>query len=400
MRILQVARYGSVKGGTESYVAALCDGLRAAGHEVALAYRFDADASRPEVAGGVQIAAITSRTADASPVEAAEVRRAVEGFAPDLVHVHNAEAAWLPGFAARLAPVVSAVHDHRLDCPAGTRYWAAWSRACDVKPGAGCLGYNLAAHCGSLRANATLEPYRRWKRLHAAARRGPQIQVFSEFMRDALQRVGVEAPVAVTPYPCPPLPSPAAIRIDDPRPIVFAHGRATKEKGFDLLLDAMSSVATPAQLVVAGAGHHLDALRRAARSAPARHRVRFLGWTDRATLHAWLQAAAVAAVPSAWPEPFGIAGLEAMHAAKPVVATAIGGIGEWLADGETGFAVAPRDAAGFGRALDRLLADPALRERLGAAGRARIERDFTLERHVAALLEIYDETRRGWKEAA
>ena len=381
-------------------VRELCAGLRDAGHDVALAYRFDPDDTRPEVRAGAQIAAITSRGTTPTAVEAAEVRKFVTAYAPDVIHIHNAEAAWLPARCDRIAPVVSAVHDHRLDCPTGTRYWAAWSRACDVSPGAACLGYNVAAHCGSLRANATLEPYLQWKRLHAAARRGPQIQVFSEFMRRMLMRVGIEAAIDVTPYPATRLPDAPLVDRGDPRPVVFAHGRATKEKGFDLLLDAMAAVEVPAHLVIAGDGHHLPALRRAAHAVPKRHRVTFLGWTERDALAGWLRAATVAAVPSAWPEPFGIAGLEAMSSGLPVVASDLGGIREWLDDGVTGIAVPARDPAAFGRAIARLLTDAPLRERMGAAARARIESDFTRDAHIDRVVALYEHARRSWKEAA
>lgn len=400
MRVLQIGRYGSVKGGAESYVRELCAGLRDAGHDVALAYRFDPDDSRPEVRAGMQIAAITSRGASPTPVEAAEIRRAIDAARPDVIHVHNAEAAWLPSLCDGIAPVVNAVHDHRLDCPTGTRYWAAWSRACEVAPGGTCLGYNVAAHCGSLRANLTLEPYLRWKRLHESARRGPRIQVFSTYMREMLERVGIHAPVEVTPYPATALPPAGAADAGDPRPVVFAHGRATKEKGFDVLIEAMQAVEVPAHLVIAGDGHHLPALRRAAAAVPDRHRVTFLGWTQRDALAAWLAAATVAAVPSAWPEPFGIAGLEAMSAGVPVVATDIGGIREWLDDAVTGLAVPPRDPAAFGRAIARLLADAPLRERMGTAARARVQTHFTRDAHVGRVVEIYEQARRSWKEAA
>ncbi len=400
MRILQVARYGSVKGGTEAYLAELCRGLRDAGHDVALAYRFDPDDARAEVRGGVLLPAITSLGAQPSRAEADEVRRAVAAFAPDVIHVHNAEASWLPGALSRLAPVVSAVHDHRLDCPAGTRYWAAWGRACDITPGPVCLGFNVAAHCGSLKANATLQPYLRWKRLNRAAADGPQIQVFSSFMRDALVKSGIRAPIQVTPYPCPEMPAPQALAREDNRPLVFATGRATKEKGFDLLIDAVGRIETPLHLAIAGSGHHLDALRRKAAGAPSRHRVQMLGWLQRGELASWYAAAGIVAVPSAWPEPFGIVGLEAMAAGKPVVATDIGGVREWLVPQQTGIAVPPRDVEAFAAAIRLLLDDAPLRAAMGSAGRARVESSFTLDAHVLRVLEMYQQARRSWEAAA
>lgn len=400
MRVFQLARYGSVKGGTEAYIAELSRGLREAGHEVALGYRFDPDSSRAEVRAGTQIAALSSRNETPTDIELAEVTRAIESFRPDVVHAHNVEASWLPDVVRRLAPVVTAVHDHRLDCPTGTRYWAAWNKACTVAPGAACLGYNVAAHCGSLRANATLEPYLRWRRLHRAAVDGPAIQVFSDHMAQALRRSGIRAPVTVTPYPCPVLPdAPPAERGDD-RPLVFAPGRATKEKGFDLLLDALPSLTAPVHVAIAGTGHHLAALRRKAARAPRRHRVQFLGWLDRRDLAAWYAAADVVAVPSAWPEPFGIVGLEAMAAGRPVVATDLGGVREWLVPNETGFAVPPRDAAGFAAAIARLVGDAELRGRMGAAARARVDALHTLDCHVDRIVELYRHACRGWEKAA
>src|SRR3954467_4466167 len=90
-------------------------------------------------------------------------------------------------------------------------------------------------------------------------------------------------------------------------------------------------------------------------------------------------------------EPFGIINLEAMACATAVVATATGGILEVVVDGETGLLVPiaqggdasfePDDPAGFSHDLasgiNRLLADPALRQRMGAAGRQRVERLFS-----------------------
>ncbi|GAC1418125.1 MAG: hypothetical protein NVSMB57_12880 [Actinomycetota bacterium] len=398
MKILHVARYGSVKGGTEAYVRELIRGQQDAGHDVALAYRFDPDDSRTEVRDGVQLSSITSGGAAPSAVEASEVVRVMTSMSPDMVHIHNFEAAWLPGFAARFAPVVSGIHDHRLDCPTGTRYWTAWNRVCDIGPGARCLGYNVAAHCGSLKANATLEPYLRWRRLRAAATNGPEIQVFSQFMANALARAGVRAPVSVTPYPAPGLPLHADPPVTRAYPIVFATGRITKEKGFDLLIDALFTVKTPVHLAIAGDGHHARTLR--AREVPQPHTIEHLGWVSSETLASWYRAATVMAVPSAWPEPFGIVGLEAMSAAKPVVATRVGGISEWLRDGVTGIAVPPQDAHALGRAIQSLLDDPATRDRMGQAGESLVREQFSLNAHLERVEQMYEQARRGWEKAA
>ena len=80
--------------------------------------------------------------------------------------------------------------------------------------------------------------------------------------------------------------------------------------------------------------------------------------------------ASVVVVPSLWPEPFGIVGIEALAAGRPVIASATGGIGDWLEDGVCGLCVPPGDAGALARALNELLADPERQDAMGAAGKA------------------------------
>ena len=394
MRILHVARYGSVKGGAETYLAALCEQQRADGHTVALAFGLDPDHGRPEVRDGVQMTSLVEPRATASDEERRVLVRAIEAFEPEIVHVHAPDMAWIAPLANEHAPTLLGVHDHTLHCPTGTKFWTRWHRACTVSPGARCLGYNAVAGCGSLRANATLQPYTRWKAARGAAR-GLPIQVFSRFMREQLARAGLdEALIHVTPYPVPPLADPQPPDEHDDRPVVFANGRLNKEKGFDLLIRALYDVGEPVHLVIAGYGHARDALEQVAIRAPQGNRVTFPGWLSPPAMAGWYRRAAVVAVPSAWAEPFGIVGLEAMAHGKPVVAFDVGGIREWLADGETGILVPPGDAAKLGRAIGTLLQDRALRQKMGEAGTTRVSAVHDLVGHSARLTTLYQALRR------
>lgn len=87
--------------------------------------------------------------------------------------------------------------------------------------------------------------------------------------------------------------------------------------------------------------------------------------------------------------------LEAMAAGKPVVATRAGGAAEVVVDGETGILVKPGDVDGLREALLRLAADPALRRRMGEAGKARVLQGYTVERMVKAYEELYFKLTRG-----
>jgi glycosyltransferase involved in cell wall biosynthesis len=88
-------------------------------------------------------------------------------------------------------------------------------------------------------------------------------------------------------------------------------------------------------------------------------------------------------------EGFPMSVLEAMATGLPVVASAVGGVPELVRDGETGVLVPPRDSAALAGAIRRLVADPALRDQLGEAGRRRVEREFSLARFRREHLEIY-----------
>ena len=102
-----------------------------------------------------------------------------------------------------------------------------------------------------------------------------------------------------------------------------------------------------------------------------------------------LGEADVLVLPS-WIEGLPLVVLEAMAQAKPVVATAVGGTREAVVEGETGLLVPPRDVPGLSSALERLLGDEDLRQRLGDAGRRRVERHFTASAMTGRILEIYD----------
>lgn len=100
-------------------------------------------------------------------------------------------------------------------------------------------------------------------------------------------------------------------------------------------------------------------------------------------------AADVVIYPSTYPEPLGIAPLEAAAAGRPVIVTDIGGLKETVIDEETGYLVPPGDVGALTDRLRRLLTDRALARRLGAAGRARALGKFGLRGHVEQMIAHY-----------
>jgi glycogen synthase len=149
---------------------------------------------------------------------------------------------------------------------------------------------------------------------------------------------------------------------------VLAVGRLVPQKGFDILLDAFASQELVAlNLVIAGDGFERASLEARAAALGFGSRVRFLGSVDRTRLARLLRGARAFAFPSRG-EPFGIALLEALAAGVPAVASAAGGVPEFVRDGENAVLVEPENAGALGEALGRVVADEVLRDRLARGG--------------------------------
>lgn len=165
---------------------------------------------------------------------------------------------------------------------------------------------------------------------------------------------------------------PAEVGEEARPPEVLYAGRLSPEKGVLELVAAAEGL----KLVVAGDG-------------PLRPRVPgALGFVPHGELQGLYARAAVVACPSRR-EGFGVACLEAMAHARPVVATDVGGLRDLVVDGETGLVVPPRRPEALRAALERLLGDQELRRRLGAAGRDRAREHFSWQAVTDATLAAY-----------
>jgi glycosyltransferase involved in cell wall biosynthesis len=202
-------------------------------------------------------------------------------------------------------------------------------------------------------------------------------------------------------------PSPAtraAVRrelgLTEDTPLVFTVGRFVRKKGFEYLVDAAAKLAPRhpgAVVLVAGDGDLLDELIARARAAGVGGTVRFPGLLSQDDVARYLAAADVAAVPSVRDEAGNVDGLpnvvmEALASATPLVATPAGGIGAVVDDGDNGLLVPERHAEALAAAIDRLLADPGLRARLGARARHRVIAEHGWDRVAERLEHAYFQT--------
>jgi glycosyltransferase involved in cell wall biosynthesis len=317
---------------------------------------------------------------------------------PDVIHVHQVDDPSLLAALVGVAPTLMSAHAYPA-CTAGVYYFAA-GRACTRGHGPGCA-LNLAARgCAHTRHPQTLpRKYRNASRALAAFRQADLAISYSTAVDRHLAANGVArrriVPLFIT-LPAPAAAPPPAPATPGPvRPLAVYAGRVVASKGVDVLLHAVAGV--DVELNVCGDGRDLEAMRELARSLGIAERVHFKGWLDEDDLTSELQAATVVVVPSVWPEPFGLVGIEAMAAARPVIASGYGGITDWLNDGVTGLLFDPGDPGDLRRALTELIADPARAQAMGRAGRAAVAAHFTADEHCAALLGAYRAARSHWE---
>lgn len=162
-------------------------------------------------------------------------------------------------------------------------------------------------------------------------------------------------------------------------------------RAFRAALDARGPEDPPLVLLLAGDDPFGDGRARAealARELALGPALRFLG--IRRDVPELLAACDVLVMSSLW-EGLGLVFLEAMASRLPILATRVSAVPEVVLEGETGLLVAPGDPAELARAMVGLARDPALRERLGRAGAARLRAVFALERMVEETLDVYRE---------
>jgi phosphatidyl-myo-inositol alpha-mannosyltransferase len=346
-------------GGVQTHVRQLAVRLRERGHEVLVVAP---SRTRPEepfvrsVGRPIRIP-YNESVAPVAPTPGARgrVRAALRSFRPDVVHAHEPLVPGVGMFAARATdrPVVGTFH--------------AFAQRSFLLSAAGPM----------------LRPL--WRRLDA---RIAVSNAAAEFVRkrvggDAVRVIpnGVEVELFADAEPA---------RLPEGRRILFVN-RLDRRKGFPVMIGAFGRLAArrpDALLVVAGDGRDRDAVEDL---PPAvRGRVVMLGSMPHGYLPPYHAACEVFCAPSTGRESFGIVLVEAMAAGLPVVATDIPGYREVVRDGIEGILVPPRAPGAVAEALDRLLGDPALAEKLGSAGRERARR-YSWDAVAAEVESVYRE---------
>jgi glycosyltransferase involved in cell wall biosynthesis len=361
LKIAYIVTRADPIGGAQIHVRDLAAAMRDRGHSVVVLVGGSGPFLDDLAARGLDTVVLRHLTVPIRPLQdlraLREIRAALVDFAPDLVAAHSAKAGVIGRMAARLLRIPVVVTTH------------GWSFTTGVPP---------------LRAAV----YRGIERLTSPFSAGTTITV-SEYDRQLALQAGVlpEGRMVTVHNGMPDIaPSLRAEPARTPVRLVMV-ARFGPQKDHPTLLRALAELRDLRwELNLVGEGPLTAQTQALAASLGIAERVHFLG--QRLDVDRILAASEISLLVTNW-EGFPLSILEAMRAGLPVVASAVGGVGESVRDGQTGYLVPRGQVAPLRDRIRALLTDGQLRARMGSEGRAVYEREFTLDHTVSKTLAVY-----------
>jgi glycosyltransferase involved in cell wall biosynthesis len=326
-------------------------------------------------------------------------RQVLQDFNPDIIYLHNlSDLHVLETLLDSGVPVVRMVHDHALYCMRGYKYNYFTRRICTRPFSPFCLFPCLASIGKSTQGRFPFKwvSYSAKKREIELNKRCDRLIVYSDYLKQELVRNGFGAEKIEVCVPIRVWNDETRLSSFDGHNLILFAGQLIRGKGVDVLLQALAKVRTHFECVILGEGSHRRQCERLCVKLGLRDRVRFQGYVLPAELGGFYSRASVFIMGSLWPEPFGMAGPEAMRYGLPVIAFDAGGIREWLTDGENGYLIPWKNIDLFAARLDQLLRDKSLARRIGRNAFEIVQR-YDSGRQIAYLQRIFRETSRANK---
>jgi len=355
------------RGGTENHLAELVTGQRAHGHEVAVAYMKGNGYWRAYFESlGVEVFCL-EMPSYFRPTGLLRLHRVVQKVKPDLLHAH------MPPSSLLCRALLLLPRYHRLK-------------------------FFVSVHTNApFIETRKIEAFRTW-----VYGRASEIICISEAVREYAEKLSptsVQKKLSKIYYGMlpPALPSEAerekvraSFGAAENTLVIGTVSRLSPEKGLDSLLQAFQLFrernAMDCRLLIVGSGRLEAELKKLSRDLGLERFVTWVPYTEQ--VFSWMAAMDIFVLNSTY-EGFGLVLLEAMAVARPIVGSTAGAIPEVVRDGETGFIVRDRAPLKLTEKFEKLI-DGSLRQRLGDAGRQRLETAFSREKMVADTLAAYE----------
>ncbi len=391
MRILIAASNRVLIGGIEKDLQILIPALSRAGHEIAILYEHKAAPGEVTVDDpAARLPTWFWEDLEARPSGWQEIAR----WQPQVVYSQGPGSLDLERLLLDRYPTVLYAHVYLGTCATGQKCHAyPQDQPCHRHFGPMCLALYYPRRCGGLNPRTAWQSYQGQKRRRSQLTEHRAILVASRHMFREFEQHGISrdrlhlVPLTV--------PEPGLLGLPytprTPGGRILFIGRLTHLKGVDHLIEALPEASRrlgrTLTLTIAGEGPERGRIEELTKKLAVP--VSFLGWLNPEQKLSVLRESHLLAVPSLWPEPFGLVGLEAGCVGLPAAGYAVGGIPDWLIPGETGESALgnPPTPQGLAGAIARALINP---EHYAALSRGAWEmsRRFTLEKRVRKIESI------------
>jgi glycosyltransferase involved in cell wall biosynthesis len=388
VRILFVNETCGYLGGVEQNIASTVKGLSGLGMECFLAYGLETGkepAAYRQLFSDSSLCTEIAGRDDTAPGNTFE--EILEQFRPEVIYLHKISSArFCIPYIGKIR-VIRMIHDHDLCCPRHHKYFFHSEKVCEKSMGFRCyldLGFLAKEPGKKIPKFSSIQEKFRELTLHFDL---DALLVGSNFMMKELLSNGFLGNIVHIVPPLVPFQAPKDLTLTRDPEILFV-GQLIKGKGVDLLLKSLSSLSIPFHATIIGTGNAQEGLLKLCYELGLHNRVTFKGWIPNEEIGKYYAQSRVVVVPSRWPEPFGMIGLEAMHYGRPVVAFGVGGIPDWLTNGKTGLLVGEQNLPAMTKALERILTDWDLASEMSRNAMIAVEERFAFSDYLQNIIRL------------
>jgi len=328
------------------------------------------------------------------------VEKIIKKHSPDICHIHNFQNSYVTEYLISRMPCVRSIHDPRLYCFTNWKLLPDRS-ICPYPLGEdcitqGCITKSRLPQTG-FESNArwvlrNFEVHKKMSVLIAESRRQIECMLDNGFQPEQIAWLPNFTPVRSEQE----VEQFLQEHFNPKEKIVLFVGRASYEKGAQVLLDACQYLKSKCKVVIIAAGPLLGEIRlQASKYAGLVEVIPGLSYEETRKYYA---RSSIVIIPSVWLENFCLVGLEAFENKKPVIGSRIGGIQDWLKEPETGWFFEPGNAQSLAEKIDLAMANPERLQEMGKAAYERVRKYYNSGVYIARLLEIYQRGIKAYKK--
>lgn len=379
MRVLWINQKATLQGGAEQYIYNTADEMKNFDIQSSLLYDANEDVHNE----------FLDMFDEAFPI--LNIHDQIINIEPDVIYIHQLddESIYKEIIKTKI-PTVRFFHDHKLFCLREHKYTTLGKKTCTKKLGLGCYGCLGFVNRSNSALGFSIQTLGKLEKLQKVNKELNHFIVASEYMKEHLELHDFDNDsITVNPlYAAKKFEYSTNTNFTSNKTLLFV-GQLINGKGLDALLKSMHKIDEEYNLVVVGEGKQEEYFKHYCKELKIEHRVTFVGKLNHEELMEYYKRAYCLVVPSRAPETFNLVGIEAQKVGLPVIATAVGGVSQWLKHDVNGLLVTPNDIKDLQEKINLLIEDKKLHQRIcfNVLKTSIYEHDSTA--HTSLLIETF-----------